>query len=112
MILYVETNFVLELAYGQEEHESCRSLVDLAARGDALELALPGSCVVEAHGRQIRRQRERAVWRGGVHLFSHRSPAKSRALSVLYGVRFVIRRFLVLSAARHRGSFERGSFFF
>lgn len=59
MILLVETNFVLELAYGQEEHASCRALLDLAGGNDALSLALPAYCVGEAYERQIRRQRER-----------------------------------------------------
>lgn len=48
MILLVETNFVLELAYGQEEHASCQALVDLAGRNDALSLALPAYCVGKA----------------------------------------------------------------
>lgn len=59
MIFFVETNFVLELAYGQEEHASCRALVDLAGGNDALSLVLPAYCVGEAYERQIRRQRER-----------------------------------------------------
>lgn len=59
MILFVETNFVLELAYGQGEHGSCRAFMDLAEDNDELSLALPAFCVGEAYGRQIRRQRER-----------------------------------------------------
>ena len=58
MILYAETNFVLELAFEQEEHESCRGIVELAREGE-LELAVPAFCVGEAYGRQIRRQRDR-----------------------------------------------------
>ena len=59
MILFVETNFVLELAFGQEGHGSCRELVDLAEGKDTLTLALPAYCVGEAYERQTRRQRER-----------------------------------------------------
>lgn len=59
MILYAETNFVLELAFGQEEHSSCEALVDLAKEVETLRLVLPAFCVGEAYGRQIRRQRER-----------------------------------------------------
>lgn len=60
LILLVETNFVLELAFLQEDHERCRALLDLAKeRPDHLELTLPASSVVEAYNRQIRRQRER-----------------------------------------------------
>lgn len=58
MIVYAETNFVLELAFEQEEHESCRGIVELAREGE-LELAVPAFCVGEAYGRQIRRQRDR-----------------------------------------------------
>lgn len=58
MIVYAETNFVLELAFEQEEHRSCRGLLELAGEGE-LELAVPAFCVGEAYGRQIRRQRDR-----------------------------------------------------
>lgn len=60
MILFVETNFVLELAFMQEDHAHCRVLLDLARDHDDLELSLPASCVVEAYAKQIARQRERA----------------------------------------------------
>ena len=60
MILLVETNFVLELAFLQEDHERCRAILDFAReRPDDLELALPASSVVEAYNRQIGRQQER-----------------------------------------------------
>ena len=60
MILYVETNFVLELAFQQEEYENCRAILDLAReRRGALNLALPAFCIGEAYSRQIRRQRDR-----------------------------------------------------
>ena len=60
MILLVETNFVLELAFLQEDHERCRAMLDLAReRPNDLELALPASSVVEAYNRQIGRQQER-----------------------------------------------------
>ena len=60
MILLVETNFVLELAFLQEDHGLCRAMLDLAKeRPDDLELAFPASSVVEAYNRQIGRQQER-----------------------------------------------------
>ena len=40
MTVYVETNFVLELALGQEQSESCREVLRLA-ESDALVLAVP-----------------------------------------------------------------------
>jgi predicted nucleic acid-binding protein len=58
MIVYAETNFLLELAFEQEEHESCRSILELAREGE-IELVVPAFCVGEAYGRQIRRQRDR-----------------------------------------------------
>lgn len=58
MILYVETNFILELAFAQEEHKSCESILELARQGK-LELAVPAFCIGEAYGRQIQRQRDK-----------------------------------------------------
>lgn len=62
MILYAETNFVLELAFEQEGHENCRAILELAkeaGEGGGLKLTLPAFCVGEAYERQIRRQRHR-----------------------------------------------------
>src|SRR5437868_14166220 len=47
MTVYVESNFVLELAYLQEEHESCESLLGLA-EDHKIELALPAFSITEA----------------------------------------------------------------
>jgi hypothetical protein len=60
LILFVETNFVLELAFVQEDHTHCRALLDLAKGREDLEMVLPASCIVEAYAKQIARQRERA----------------------------------------------------
>ncbi len=46
MIVYVESNFVLELAYQQEEHESCSEVLDLASQS-RITLAVPAFCMVE-----------------------------------------------------------------
>lgn len=62
MILYAETNFVLELAFEQEGHKNCRAILELAKEakeGSGLKLTLPAFCVGEAYERQIRRQRHR-----------------------------------------------------
>ena len=40
MIVYVESNFVLELALLQEEHQSCDSIVGLA-KSLTIDLAIP-----------------------------------------------------------------------
>ena len=59
MIVYVETNFVLELAFIQEEHEQCQSLFSIAREREGAELALPVFCVGEAYEAFGRKRRER-----------------------------------------------------
>jgi PIN domain-containing protein len=49
MIVYVETNFVLELTYLQEGCDSCEELLKLA-EGGAINLVLPAFSAVEARG--------------------------------------------------------------
>ncbi len=60
MILLVETNFVLELAFLQEDHGRCRAMLELARElPEELQLAFPASSVVEAYNKQIGRQQQR-----------------------------------------------------
>jgi predicted nucleic acid-binding protein len=58
MNVYVETNFVLELALLQEQHQSCEAILRLCESGKA-NLILPAYCLVEPYETLIRRQRER-----------------------------------------------------
>lgn len=58
-VVYVETNFLLELALLHEGHEDCRSLLRLAGEGTATELVLPAFCVGEAFDAFERKRRER-----------------------------------------------------
>ena len=58
MIIYVETNFLLELAYLQEECNSCTELLDLA-KDDAVSLVLPAFSLAEARLTWDRRSSER-----------------------------------------------------
>lgn len=58
MIVYAESNFVLELAFRQEECESCEEVVKLAEAG-RIRLALPAYCVGEPYERMVRRDRQR-----------------------------------------------------
>lgn len=58
MIVYVESNFILELAFCQEDHLSCQTLLQLAESG-AIQLVLPAYCVGEPYERLIRRDRQR-----------------------------------------------------
>lgn len=61
MIVYVETNFLLEIAYVQEGCESCRGILNLAA-GD-LSLMVPAFALVEARQTWSRRNSEHKVLR-------------------------------------------------
>lgn len=49
MILYIETNFVIETAFRQEEHRACQDLLSLVKLRSNVELALPAFCVGEAY---------------------------------------------------------------
>ncbi len=59
MIVYVETNFVLELALLQPEHEECETLLDLAKEHSYVELALPAFSIGEAYEAWERKLRQR-----------------------------------------------------
>lgn len=58
MIVYIESNFVLELAYLQEEHESCEKILTRAAGGD-IALAIPAYCIGEPYDSWVRRAKQR-----------------------------------------------------
>ena len=47
MIVYAETNFLLEVAYLQERSDSCNAILDLARHG-SLSLVIPAFSVAEA----------------------------------------------------------------
>jgi predicted nucleic acid-binding protein len=60
MIVYIETNFLLEVAYLQEEHGSCHQLLAIAEAGQ-VNLVLPAFSAIEAKlslARQARRRDE------------------------------------------------------
>src|SRR5262245_41718348 len=58
MIIYVESNFVLELAFLQEEHESCDTLLDMA-EAHRIDLVLPAFSIGEPYERLARRVQRR-----------------------------------------------------
>lgn len=58
MIVYVESNFLLELAYRQERSVSCGEMLRMA-RENAVRLVLPAFCVAEARATWRRRVSER-----------------------------------------------------
>ena len=58
MIVYVESNFVLELAFLQEEHESCSVLLSLSESGHIC-LVLPAFSIGEPYEAWVRRSKQR-----------------------------------------------------
>jgi hypothetical protein len=58
MIVYVESNFILELAYLQEEHEACSHILRLAEER-AILLAVPAFCLGEPYEAWFRRNKRR-----------------------------------------------------
>jgi predicted nucleic acid-binding protein len=60
VIIYVETNFLLEIAFQQESYESCAEIVRLASSG-SISLVLPSCSIAEAylgwHGINSRRRK-------------------------------------------------------
>lgn len=52
MDIYVESNFVLELALEQEQHESCRQIVELSDAGEA-RLIIPAYSLIEPYERIV-----------------------------------------------------------
>lgn len=70
MIVYVESNFVLELAFLQEEHESCLELLSLAESRD-IHLALPAFSIGEPYETWVRRSDQRQELRGQLNTAIH-----------------------------------------
>ncbi len=58
LIVYVETNFVLELAFQQEEAKVCEDILNLAVAGQ-LRLLIPAYSLAEPHEKLIRQDRQR-----------------------------------------------------
>lgn len=59
MIVYVESNFLLEIAYLQEEHASCEAILELATDG-GIRLRVPAFAIVEARMSHARQTKGRA----------------------------------------------------
>lgn len=56
--VYVETNFVLECAFEQEQSESCRGILDLAAEG-RIKLIIPAFSLAEPYDALAKRAKVR-----------------------------------------------------
>lgn len=58
MTIYIETNFILEIALLQEQWEHCKKILALCDTLD-VKIAIPSYCLVEPFETLIRRQRNR-----------------------------------------------------
>ena len=58
MNVYVETNFVLELVFAQEQWQDCERVLTICASGSAT-LHLPAYCLAEPHEKLTRQARNR-----------------------------------------------------
>jgi predicted nucleic acid-binding protein len=56
--VYVETNFILELVFGQEQYASCEQIMTLAQTGE-IALIAPAYCLAEPHEKLTRQARNR-----------------------------------------------------
>jgi len=60
VIVYVESNFILELAFIREEYESCEQIIDLA-KSNQVDLILPAYSIGEPYEAQVRREKRRVA---------------------------------------------------
>ena len=65
MNVFVETNFVLELALEQQESQSCEKLLELAGKHD-IRLWIPAYSLIEPHETLTRRHRDRESLRSAI----------------------------------------------
>lgn len=59
MIVYAETNFILEMAFLQEEYESCEAILSLA-RAHKINLVIPAFSIGEPYETWVRRRSKRS----------------------------------------------------
>ena len=82
MIVYVESNFVLELAFLREEHESCSSFLCLSKSG-TIRLVLPAFSIGEPYEALVRRAKQRRELHrqlsDTIHELSRSSPYRESA---------------------------------
>lgn len=65
MTVYVETNFALELALGQEQSQSCRTILQLA-EADEIRLVIPAYSLMEPYEKLIRDAQRRESLAGNL----------------------------------------------
>jgi len=60
VIVYIESNFILELAFVREEYESCIQIINLA-KSNQVDLVLPAYSISEPYEAQVRRSKRRVA---------------------------------------------------
>ena len=58
ILLYVETNYILELAFVQEQSESCQRLLEISEQGNS-RLVIPAFSIGECFETLVRRSKKR-----------------------------------------------------
>jgi len=76
--VYVETNFVLELAFDQEQKTQCELILNLCETGK-INLIIPAYCLAEPHEKLTRQANHRKELQRS--LDNELVPAWSRALT-------------------------------
>lgn len=105
MNVYVESNFVLELALEQEQCESCEQLIKLASTG-SIRLVIPAFSLAEPHIALMRKSSDRS--RLSAELQKHLSElARSKPYREAPGNFSELVAVLVRSAEREREGLER-----
>src|SRR5579862_3327251 len=105
MTVYVESNFVIELALEQEQCESCEKIVDLARSGQ-ISLIVPAFSLAEPH--QAIALKEKARNRLSNDLRHHLSElGRSRPYRSVPDEYRALVRVLILSAERERDGLQR-----
>lgn len=62
MTVYVESNFVLELVFKQEQYQNCQKILSLCEAGK-VNLVLPAFCIAESYDAFIRKSKARDALR-------------------------------------------------
>lgn len=60
MIVYLESNFILELAYLQEEYSNCERILELSRAREA-QLVLPAFAIAEPYSAWVGRKKRRGI---------------------------------------------------
>lgn len=105
MNIYVETNFVLELAFEQEQYSGCEAILQLSEAGK-ITLIIPAYSLAEPHEKLIRQARNRRKSQQlldvELHQLSRTTPYQERIQSIQD-----ITNLIVQSIEEERSRFSR-----